>query len=85
MLTQAQRKTNHLIAVLSTAMGRIGIRGYFIVRAGVWLLQRNEACYSLTGLRGVTVTVDNQILLDLPGRTLILREEAIGNGIIKAI
>jgi hypothetical protein len=36
-----------------------------------------EAPYPLAGLRNITVTKDNQIILDLPGGQITLREEAM--------
>jgi hypothetical protein len=71
----SKRTTNHLIAVLSMAMGQLNIRGYFTIRGGIWILWRNETPYPLIGLRGVMVTANNQIILDLPGSALVLRGE----------
>jgi hypothetical protein len=70
--------TNHLIAILSMAMGRLNIRGHFTVQNGIWILWRGEAPYPLAGLRNITVTKDNQIILDLPGSQVILRERERG-------
>jgi hypothetical protein len=77
MTKTGKRTTNHLIAILSMAMGRFNIRGYFTVQNGVWILWRGEAPYPLAGLRNITVTEDNHILLDLPSRAVILSEEAM--------
>jgi hypothetical protein len=84
----SQRITNNMIAVLSMAMGRLSIRGHFTVQSGVWTLWSDGEDYSLAGLRSVTVTKDDQIILSLPDRALVLREEmsaiknlsAAGNG-----
>jgi hypothetical protein len=69
--------TNHLIAILSMAMGWLNIRGYFTVEDGVWVLNQGELRYPLVGLRSVTTNEDNQIILDLLDRQITLREEAI--------
>jgi hypothetical protein len=75
---KANKHTNNrLIAVLSIAMGRLNIEGRFTVQDGAWVLWRDGLSYPLAGLRNVAVTADNHILLDLPGRTVILREEAM--------
>jgi hypothetical protein len=56
-------------------MGKLNIRGYFTIMGSAWKLHQGDASYPLAGLRSVTVTDDNQIILDLPGRKVILKEE----------
>ncbi|MGD8399729.1 MAG: hypothetical protein PVH64_02160 [Bacillota bacterium] len=76
-MTKTQHTTNHLIATLQLAMGKLNIRGYFTVEDGVWVLNQGELRYPLAGLRSVTTNEDNQIILDLPDRQITLRGEAI--------
>jgi hypothetical protein len=69
-------KTNHLIAILSIAMGRAGIRGYFTVDDGIWFLWRDENTgYSLSGLYSVTATKNRAIMLELPAGILTLEPD----------